>query len=402
MEKPATPQDDQSRLTALADYAVDYKLADSSYDEITQIAREVCQTSIAFISMITDEQQCFKSRLGFELDETPREDAFCSHLLVTTDTFMEVPDAREDPRFHDNPYVVGYPYIVFYAGVPLINADGYRLGTLCVVDGVPGHLSESQVQSLKALANQVVNLMELQKQQRETERAKQNLQRKNEELKQFAHRAAHDIKSPLKNLSLITSYLKETQQASLNEEGLKMLQMVGQASQELENLVEGILTHAESDKALLENTEAIQLAAFFEELKSLVDASDACDFHYPTHHQTLYTNKNALQQILMNLISNGIKYGDKNQTVITLDFEESEHQYHFWVTDNGPGISEAYQEKIFQMFEVLSNKDKHGNKGTGIGLATVKKLVEGLNGHIDVSSTLGKGTTFKVALNKAV
>jgi signal transduction histidine kinase len=402
MEKPDTPNDDDQRLSALADYGLDYKLGDSSYDEITKIAQEVCKTSVAFISLITDEQQCFKSRVGFELDETPREYAFCAHLLSIPDTFMEIPDARQDHRFHDNPYVVGYPYIVFYAGVPLINPEGYRLGTICVVDGEPGHLSESQVQSLKALANQVVNLMELQKQQQELYKTKQTLQEKNAELQQFAHRAAHDIKSPLKNLSLLTSYLMETQQANLDDEGKKMLQMMGRASQELEDLVEGILAHAESDKALAENTAAIELPAFFEELKSLLDASDACAFHYPTAQQTIYTNKSALKQILTNLISNAIKYCDKPQTVITLDFDESDHQYHVWVRDNGPGISEAYQERIFRMFEVLSNKDRHGQKGTGIGLATVQKLVDGLGGNIEVSSTLGVGTTFKVSISKPV
>ena len=400
MERPPTPSNEQNRLTALADYLVDYKLPDQNYEALTRIARTVAQTPVAFISLITEERQCFKSRLGFELDETPREYSFCAHLLTTEDTFMEVPDAREDPRFYDNPYVTGYPYIVLYAGVPLINAKGYRLGTICVVDTNPGHLSDDQAQSLKALANQVVNLMELQKQQRELERAKNTLQQKNEELQQFAHRAAHDIKSPLKNLSFLSSYLTETQASNLDAEGKKMLDMVGRASNELETLVEGILTHSESDKALAQNSEAIELPGFFEELQVLNDPNGSCDFQYPETHHTIYTNKPALKQVMTNLITNAIKYGDKSQTVISLCFEADTQYYHFRVTDNGPGISKAYQEQIFRMFEVLSNKDRHGQKGSGIGLATVQKLVKGLGGHVSVSSEPGSGSTFKVSLPK--
>jgi hypothetical protein len=274
------------------------------------------------------------------------------------------------------------------------------LGTICVVDTNPRHLSDDQVESLKALANQVVNLMELQKQQRELERAKNTLQQKNEELQQFAHRAAHDIKSPLKNLSLLSSYLTETQASNLDAEGKKMLDMVGRASNELETLVEGILTHSESDKALAQNSEAIELPAFFEELQVLNDPRGACDFQYPETHHTIYTNKPALKQVMTNLITNAIKYGDKSPTVIRLCFEADTQYYHFRFTDNGPGISKAYHEQIFRMFEVLSNKDRQGQKGSGIGLATVQKLVKGLGGHVSVSSEPGSGSTFKVSLPK--
>lgn len=402
MEKPKTPVNDANRLSELASYEVDYKLSDSSYDDLIRIASEVCQTPVAFISMITNERQCFKARQGFELDETPREYSFCAHLLASTDEFMEVPDARVDHRFHDNPYVTGYPEIVFYAGAPLINPKGYRLGTICVIDNKPGRLSESQVRSLKSLANQVVNLMELQKQQKELEQTKTFLEKKNEDLEKFAHRAAHDIKSPLKNINFLADYLNQTQNDKLDEEGRKMLQMVGRASEELENLVEGILSYTKSDKVLQENTELVQLPDLFEELKSLVDIQNVTEFDYPFETHTLFTNKAALKQILSNLVSNAIKYCDKTEAKITLDFDADTDHYYFFVTDNGPGISDEYQAQIFQIFEVLSNQDRHGRKGSGIGLATVQKLVEGLGGQVEVSSTVGEGTTFKVSLQKSV
>ena len=402
MEKPITPANEENRLSALSDYEIDYSLPDQNYDDLTNIAAQICQTPVAFINLISDEQQCFKSRIGFDLNETPREYSFCAHLLASSEEFMEVPDAREDARFHDNPYVTGYPNIVFYAGAPLINPQGYRLGTICVVDGKPGCLSEDQVRALKGLAKQVVNLMELQKQRKKLAQTNQALQEKNGELEKFAHRAAHDIKSPLQNLSSLVDYLLQTQDENLDEDGKEMLQLVGRSSEELGNLVEGILAYSKSDKVLEENTEAIQLPDHFEELKSLLDVQNVCQFHYPAEKHTIYTNKMALKQILSNLISNAIKYCDKPETNITLDFDADAHQYHFWVTDNGPGITEANQEKIFQIFEVLSNKDRQGNIGTGIGLATVEKLLSGLGGSIQVESTLGEGTTFKVSLQKAV
>jgi GAF domain-containing protein len=136
-------------------------LSETEYDDITQLASQLCGTKIALISLIDEDRQWFKSKFGLEAEQTPREFAFCGHAINTpTDPFI-IEDSRLDERFNDNPLVVGAPNVIFYAGIPLVNEDNYPLGTLCVIDDKPKKLSEAQISGLKTLARSVMNLLEL-------------------------------------------------------------------------------------------------------------------------------------------------------------------------------------------------------------------------------------------------
>ena len=110
--------------------------------------------SIALVSLVDEDRQWFKSRQGLEAPETGRDISFCGHAILGGDIF-EIPDARADPRFADNPLVTGEPQIRFYAGAPLATSEGYRIGTLCLIDGQPRQLSEDERRSLRDLADAV-------------------------------------------------------------------------------------------------------------------------------------------------------------------------------------------------------------------------------------------------------
>ncbi|MBB4722436.1 diguanylate cyclase (GGDEF)-like protein [Xanthomonas euvesicatoria] len=156
------PANEDERVEALHAYRLLDTAPEPSYDAFTSIAAALCRMPMALISLVDTHRQWFKSRLGMQQSETPRELSFCAHAILEPDQVMEVGDTHLDKRFARNALVTGEPQIRFYAGAPLLTPDGIALGTLCVLDRVPRRLSVTERDALQALARQVVSTIELQ------------------------------------------------------------------------------------------------------------------------------------------------------------------------------------------------------------------------------------------------
>ncbi len=153
-------------LQLCGEYAVLDTLPERALDDLTALAAQLCGVPIAQISLVDDQRQWFKAKVGLEMVETPRDISFCGHAIHQSDLFI-IPDATKDARFADNPLVLGAPNIRFYAGAPLVSPEGAAIRALCVIDRVPRALTEAQLQVLRVLSRQVMTHLELRRQARE-------------------------------------------------------------------------------------------------------------------------------------------------------------------------------------------------------------------------------------------
>jgi PAS domain S-box-containing protein len=175
--KSLLPSNEAERLAALRHYDVLDTPPEEAFDDLTLIAAHICQVPMAMVSLIDENRQWFKSKIGTQSTETPRDLAFCSHTILHADEVLEVRDASEDPRFAQHPLVTADPHIRFYAGAPLVTPDGHALGALCVIDRVPRRLTPAQLTALRALSRRVVDQLELRQHTRHLVRRAQKTRR---------------------------------------------------------------------------------------------------------------------------------------------------------------------------------------------------------------------------------
>lgn len=396
---PEIPYNEKERQDEVNKYKNLNDLSKESYDNITTLIATICEVPIALISLIDNNKNIFKSNYGLKLDDSFPELSFCGHTITSSEEVMIINDSRLDERFCDNPFVLS-GMAVFYAGISLVTKEGFKIGNLCVFDNKPRNLNDNQLLALKILAKQAMILFEKEFQNNSLNRLQLNLKNRNIDLEKFAAVVSHDLKSPLANIISLTKLLEDDNINNLKEDSLLYLKYLKSSSFSLRNYIEGILDFYKSDSITINKKESINLNELVEELKELLNIEDKVELTTQFQTNTVLSNKAALQQILLNLISNGLRYNSKNIRKIGINFLETESFLNFTVVDNGNGIVANNYDKIFELFTILASEDRYEEKGSGIGLASVKKVVENLGGTIVVSSIINVGSEFSFSIKK--
>jgi light-regulated signal transduction histidine kinase (bacteriophytochrome) len=222
-----------------------------------------------------------------------------------------------------------------------------------------------------------------------------SLAKSNKELEEYAAIVSHDLKSPLRSIHSLISWIKVDNDKEFNNKTFQYLSMVQDKVEKMDHLIEGILTYAKIDKVdkVVENVNTQEIV---QNIIKIIHVESHVEVKIKNSLPTINADRFRIQQLFQNLISNAVNYNDKPSGFVHIYCEETPDDYIFSIEDNGPGIAKKNQEKIFKIFQSLETTDK----STGLGLSIVKKIVETYNGEIWIESKMDKGTTFFIKFKK--
>jgi len=410
MTIPNKPNNEQDRLKALYSYNILNTSEEADFDNIVKLASQICNCPISLISLIDNNYQWFKAKVGLDVNETSRDESFCAHAILNPEGVLLVPDAKRDVRFHDNPLVTGEPNIRFYAGVPLVSSTGYALGTLCVINTTASDLNEGQEFALKTLAHQVVSQIELRQKVTRLENAnliinEQNttLERLNQSKVKLISILSHDIRSALSSLKSVVTLFNEGD-LHLSEIYHLMELTDGQldsTTELLENLLKWSVTQLDTKDLQLQ---PISLNYLVNEVFKLNECkadlkNNKLENLIPADIQ-IKADKDIVQFLLRNLIGNANKFTEKGNIRIRL--EEDSNYYNISVIDTGVGLSEEQLNKLFFTQFRNTTQGTLGEQGSGIGLQLCKELIFRHKGKIKAESQKNVGTNFTFSIPKKI
>ena len=390
MQSAPLPPEEPQRLCTLYSFDVLDTDRETVFDEIAELATEICEAPIALVSFVDHSRQWFKARVGWAASELTRSVSFCAHAILQPGLFI-VPDAQKDARFADNPLVIGPPHLRFYAGAPLFSEEGYGLGTLCVIDKVPRELTPQQQKALMILRTHVLKLLDLR-------RKTQQLANINHELETFSYTVSHDLRAPLRAITGYGHILVEDHFADLGEPARNLIKHILDASRRMDQLTLDLLNLARLSKVTL-NARKVDLGEMAHEI--ILELKKAAPHRQAsvTIHPNLYAfgDPGLLRVVIENLLGNAWKYtSERPQARIEFGKERVNGREEFFVRDNGAGFEMAYAGKLFQPFQRLHSNASY--PGNGVGLATAKRIIQRHGGTIYAESFVDQGATFRFTL----
>ncbi len=389
--------DDQRRLAAILAYDAVRMPPRAELQGVVELAARIAGVSRAAVNIITDTEQHQIATTGFEGSVCRRDDAMCA-VTVAEGRPVVVADASRDPRFAHNPFVSGEAGATrCYVAHPLVSRDGVVVGTLAVHDDAPRDLAPEQLAGLATLAERVVDVFELRLRTRElalslmeVQAVQAEVERSNERLPSFAGQVSHDLKTPLTTLSLTLSLIREQlEEGQVGPESIALLDRAVNGSVRMADLIDDVLDYARLG-GTLKVTEVdldFVLGKVLEDLgPELADV--------PLHISRLPTvlgDRAQLGAVLQNLLGNASRYRSEERPLeVHIAARHVQRAWRIEITDNGRGVPPAERQRVF---EPLARVDD-SIEGSGIGLATCRRIVGAHGGRIGVDPTVTQGARF--------
>lgn len=267
--------------------------------------------------------------------------------------------------------------------VPFLDEEGFTVGTFGTINDVT-ELQQSEA-NLKAQANQLIQL------NAELMATTAQLEKRNQELDQFAYVTSHDLKAPLRAIANLSEWIEEDLEDHLTDETRNHMTLLRNRVLRMENLINGLLSYSRAGR-LQPASQKVNVRKLVTEVVESLDIPDDWNVDIDSALPCLVTQELPLQQVFANLIGNAVKHHDRDHGRIEITAQDQGSHYRFVVKDDGPGIDSQYHEKVFNIFQTLKARDSF--ESTGIGLSIVKKIVEAQGGTITVVSQAGSGAAF--------
>ncbi len=222
-----------------------------------------------------------------------------------------------------------------------------------------------------------------------------DLESSNKGLQEYAHIVSHDLKSPLRSISALTTWMYEDYKDKLDDNGVYNLKMMQEKVESMDKLIDGILKYSTIKSDNLDNS-IVDVNEVVKEITDIIYIPDHVRVVIVRKLPTIYADRTKIHQLIQNFLSNAVVHIEQKRGLVEVDCIERPKFWEFSIKDNGVGIPKEYHEKIFKIFQSIGNKER----STGIGLSIVKKIIDLYEGKVWLKSEIGKGTTFFFTLKK--
>ena len=365
----------------------------SALDNLVQLAASLCGVPYSVVNIITAEQQLQIAAFGIDPGICSREDSMCASVFLSRSTTV-VDDASQDSRFAANPFVTGeIADVRFYASVPLETPSGLVLGSLCVFSDEPGRPGAGQVRMLEMLAQQVVELLELQHRTLQLSDALSGLKRSNALLSEFAGRVSHDLRAPLTAILGYVELAEDDPGIAADHPSVEYLGYVGSSGRRMLGMLEDVLDYSKADGAL--NRERVSLLAVTAEAARDLGVGLGAGSGISCEDAELFADRSQLRTLVQNLLANSLNYSSPSRPLrVAVSAHPGPLGVTLHVADNGKGMLPSERQRAV---EPLARLNRPGDgPGTGLGLATCQRIAQAHGGELSIADTPGGGATVSV------